>query len=360
MAIYKRGVDHHTILIVFIYLLHHYIATSLHLYVDNVVSGCPSESEAISYYNEARSIMNGAHFNLRSWASNSSQLMDQASRDKISDINNPVNVLGLQWNTKADKLSLTSKSSIPSITSLITKREVLKESSKVFDPLGLLSPVSVKAKIFMQSLWQRNLDWDELLSNEDQQQWLSIAENIQEARCLQISRQYFPIVSASEQPDTLHIFADASLTAYGAVAFLCSGNNTSFVMAKSRVAPLKPLTLPKLELMGALTAARLCDFIVQALRPLTLLTHFWSDSQITLHWIKGEKRTGTFVTHGVTEILNLSRPDHWQYYPTQDNPADLLTRGITSSQLKSSTLWKQGPQWLPSKDNWPTELLANH
>ena len=125
-------------------------------------------------------------------------------------------------------------------------------------------------------------------------------------------------------------------------------------MAKSRVASLKLLTLPKLEMMGALTAARLCDFIVQALCPLTLLTHFWSDSQITLHWIKGEKCTGTFVTHCVTEILNLSRPDHWQYCPTQDNPADLLTRGITSSQLKSSTLWKQGAQWLPSMDSWPT------
>ena len=257
--------------------------TLANLYVDNIVSGCPSESEAISYYNKARSIMKGAHFNLRSWASNSSRLMDQASRDKVTDTNNPVNVLGLQWNTQADTLSLTSKSSIPSVTSLITKREILKESSKVFDPLGLLSPVTVRAKIFMQSLWQRNMDWDELLSDEDQQQWLEIAENIQEARCLQIPRQYFPTVGASEQPDRLHIFADASLTAYGAVAFLCSGNSTSFVMAKSRVTPLKPLTLPKFELMGALTVARLCNFIVQALHPLSLSTYFWSDSQITLH-----------------------------------------------------------------------------
>ena len=125
------------------------------LYVDNIVSGCPSESEAISYYNKALSIMKGAHFNLRSWASNSSRLMDQASRDKVTDTNNPVNVLGLQWNTQADTLSLTFKSSIPSdsVTSLITKREVLKESSEVFDPLGLLFPVTVRVKIFMQSLW---------------------------------------------------------------------------------------------------------------------------------------------------------------------------------------------------------------
>lgn len=107
------------------------------------------------------------------------------------------------------------------------------------------------------------------------------------------------MVGASEQPDRLHIFSDASLTAYGAIAFLCSGDSTSFVMAKSRVAPIKPLTLPKLELMGALTAARLCSFIVQALHPHTLqTTHLWSDSQITLHWIKGEK-TCQYICHSL-------------------------------------------------------------
>ena len=110
------------------------------LYVDNIVSGCPSESEAVQYYRDACSLMKDAHFNLRSWASNSHQLTNQAVTDKVLDNNNPVNVLGLQWDTQADKLLLTSKSLIPSVTSLITKREVLRESCKVFDPLGLLSP----------------------------------------------------------------------------------------------------------------------------------------------------------------------------------------------------------------------------
>jgi len=94
------------------------------LYVDNIVSGCLSELEASSYYNKAQSIMNDDHLSLRTWASNSPRLMDQA---KVADNNNPVNVLVLQWNTQTDTLSLRSKSSIPSITSLITKREVLKE-----------------------------------------------------------------------------------------------------------------------------------------------------------------------------------------------------------------------------------------
>jgi len=139
--------------------------------------------------------MSDAHFNLRSWASINPQLMDPANRDNFADINKPVIVLGLQWNTQTDALSLNYKSSIPSITSLITKREVVKE----FNPLRPLSPVTVQVKIFMQSLWQRNLDWDEPLSDEDQQQWLRIAENIEEARYLQILRQYFPTIGASVQ-----------------------------------------------------------------------------------------------------------------------------------------------------------------
>jgi len=101
--------------------------------------------------------MKSAHFNLRSWASNGSLLMDRAYRDKVADTNNPVNILGLQSNTQDDTLSLTSKSTILSIKTLITNREVLKESFKVFDPQGVLSSVAVKAKMFMQSFWQHNI-----------------------------------------------------------------------------------------------------------------------------------------------------------------------------------------------------------
>ena len=127
------------------------------------------------------------------------------------------------------------------------------------------------------------MDWNELLTDEDQKQWLNIADSIQEAKSVQIPRQYSPTVSASKQPDRLHVFADASLTAYRAVAFICRGSNTSFIMAKFRVAPLKPLILPKFELMGALTAARFCSFISQALVTLNLSIQLWSGSQIVLH-----------------------------------------------------------------------------
>ena len=261
----------------------------LNLYVDNIVTGCQSADETIQYYHSARSIMKEAHFNLRSWASNSRDIVDLASKDRVTDNSNPVNVLGLRWETQTDVLSLTTKSPLPATTSLVTKRDVLRESSKVYDPLGMLSPVMIKAKLFIQTLWQCNVEWDEPLSEEVQQQWLCIAQDMQEALSLTVPRQYFPNITAISKPLQLHVFADASPLAYGAVAFLCREQVVSFVMAKARVAPLKQLTLPKLELMAALTAARLCSFISGALKSLTCSIHLWADSQIVLHWLRGEK-----------------------------------------------------------------------
>ena len=127
------------------------------LYVDNIVTGCDSEEDAILYYNTACSVMKEAQFNLRSWASSSHKLHKLASQDHVADSNHMVNVLGLQWDTQNDTMSLTSKFPIPVATTLVTKREVLRESSKVFDPLGLLSPVTIKARVFMQTLWQHNV-----------------------------------------------------------------------------------------------------------------------------------------------------------------------------------------------------------
>ena len=155
-----------------------------------------------------------------------------------------------------------------------------------------------------------------------------MAQDIQAAIDVAIPRQYFPKHTASTQPYQLHVFADASPLAYGTVAFLCREQDVSFIMAKARVAPLKQLTLPKLELMAALTAARLCNFISVALKSPRCSIQLWTDSQIVLHWLRGEKWNNVFVTHRVTEILAITGVDSWGFCPTEDNPADLLTRGI--------------------------------
>ena len=152
------------------------------------------------------------------------------------------------------------------------------------------------------------------------------------------------------------MFADASTKAYGAVAYLQSAGNVAFVMAKSRVSPLKNLTLPRLELKAAVTAAHLTTSILAALQvhmP-NIRVRLWSDSQIVLHWISSTKQLKQFVANRVQEILKLFPTTIWSYCHTTDNAADLLTRGITPSQLASSQLWFQGPPWLTSESDWPT------
>lgn len=135
------------------------------LYVGNVISGCDQEPEALAYYKEARSIMNEAHFNLCSWSSNSSLLRDQAAKDGTADTKEIVNILGLKWDPSTDIIFLTSsKDESARRVRLVTKRNILQVSSKVNDPLGLLSPDTIRAKLLIQELWQQQLEWDEPLS----------------------------------------------------------------------------------------------------------------------------------------------------------------------------------------------------
>ncbi|XP_070571206.1 uncharacterized protein [Ptychodera flava] len=123
-------------------------------------------------------------------------------------------------------------------------------------------------------------------------------------------------------------------------------------MAKSRVKPLKDITLPRMELMGALIATRLANHVVDALRDTICFTEqvLWVDSQIVIHWITGNKKLPVFVQNRINEINKSTYKV--KYCPSKDNPADLLTRGISATELKNSRLWWNGPTWLGQGD-WP-------
>ena len=149
---------------------------------------------------------------------------------------------------------------------------------------------------------------------------------------------------------TLHIFADASPQAYRAVAYLVHETHSAILMSKARIAPLKQHTLPRLELMAAVLGARLYIFISTSIS--TTNTFFWSDSQNVLSWITSKKTLKPFVSNRINEIRSVSM--EWRYYPSADNPVDLLTRGITFDQFNSSTQWRHGPAWLSSISEWPT------
>jgi len=145
-----------------------------------------------------------------------------------------------------------------------TKREVLKWSSTIFDPLGLLLPITVSAKLFLQQLWQENLEWDTTLNPSLCTQWITIASSIAQGTGLSFPHKCN--IAFQGGSTSLHVFADASLKAYGAVAFIQQGRKpASILMSKTRAAPLKQLTLPKLELNAAVLAARLAHFIMKSL-----------------------------------------------------------------------------------------------
>ena len=224
-----------------------------------------------------------------------------------------VKVLGLNWNTKTDTLSLSLTKLIKETNSTdkISKRLVLSLSSKLYDPLGFVEPVTVKAKIMMQELWKHNLTWDKELPDDFKENWVRWLNELQNLTPLEIPRQYFNNVDSEVQ---LHVFCDSSQLAYGAVAYLRgttpkSGTKCTFVMSKSKVAPIKPQTMPQLELLAAVLRAELSKYLSNTILPKfhTSQIILWSDSQIVLSWISSSKHLRQqFIQHRVQLTRNTS------------------------------------------------------
>ena len=175
-------------------------------------------------------------------------------------------------------MSLTPKP-LPSST-LVSKRSILQDSSQIYDPLGWATPVTIRAKLLLQEVWQRKCSWDVPLDQDLCDHWLDIRRDIIALPTLTFPRTYF--YPQSGTPDHIYVFADASIKAYGTVVYLHNGNDISLALSKSRVAPLKTLTLPRLELMAAVTASRVAKFVQTSLSPANKLiaVHLWTDSQI--------------------------------------------------------------------------------
>ncbi|GIY99752.1 reverse transcriptase [Caerostris extrusa] len=199
-------------------------------------------------------------FNL---SSDANGLCEENSFEK----DNKLKVLGLVWNLEEDMLRVDVTSLLESFKFLEnTKRSVLSTAAKVFDPVGFLSPFVARIKRLMQEIWERGLDWDSKLPEDLESKWKKWYAEIEILGEMKIERCYFSRVVGKMDSVEVHIFSDASIVAYGAVAYFRYVNlrgevGTSFVMSKSRISPLKKLSLPRLELMGAIIAARLWKYL---------------------------------------------------------------------------------------------------
>ncbi|XP_065186225.1 uncharacterized protein LOC135817053 [Sycon ciliatum] len=330
-------------------------------YVDNVLGGAESVEDAVEYYREVKGIFAHASMNLREWATNSESLKQQIPESDRA-IAQLVKVLGMEWDTNLDVLGLTPNPA--ELKNVQTKRHMLSVLSSFYDPLGIYSPIVFRAKVLLQEIWKLKCNWDDVLPAAILTEWHEIAHDLSTASQTRIPR-LASFTSNVEPRYELHVFCDASKAGYGAVAYLRTiSTNVSvrLLFAKSRVAPLKETTIPRLELLAATLGARMINFLRKEL-PLQLTTYLWSDSQCVLGWVKGKgKDLPTFVAHRVAEI---SRNEDVQfcYVNTRSNPADQLSRGTTTATLLKSNLWWTGPEWLadvqwaPDTDSCQEEVL---
>ncbi|GIY56295.1 reverse transcriptase [Caerostris darwini] len=297
------------------------------LYADDLCHGADDVESAFNLSSDAVSILSDASFNLRKLHTNSKQLHDLWIQNGLCEENsfekdNKLKVLGLVWNLEEDMLRVDVTSLLESFKFLEnTKRSVLSTAAKVFDPVGFLSPFVVRIKRLMQEIWERGLDWDSKLPEDLESKWKKWCAEIEVLGEMKIERCYFSRVVGKLDSVEVHIFSDASIVAYGAVAYFRYVNfrgevGTSFVMSKSRISPLKKLSLPRLELMGALIAARLWKYLSKVFCGLVDGVFLWTDSEICLCWIKGSAREWKqFVSNRVLEIQDCTSPDRWKFCP---------------------------------------------
>ncbi|XP_062701167.1 uncharacterized protein LOC134285118 [Aedes albopictus] len=333
-------------------------------YMDDFLSGEDSVAKAKILRDEVQSLMAEGGFELRKWSSNSPEALCDLPPDALEgqptvhfDGEQKVKTLGVAWETRSDCLSIDILSI--NVEQQWTKRKIFSAIAQLYDPLGLVSPVVAWAKIKMQQLWLVPIDWDDLVPDESVEKWLEFCMQLPLLQDFKVPRC---ILIQSSTTIQFHTFSDASEVGYGACIYARSINDegeikVQLVAAKSRVAPIKRLSLPRLELCAALLGAKLYVKVSTALKMEGTPCWFWSDSMVTLHWIQAPPNTWqTFVGNRTSEIQLLTHGHKWAHVKGTDNPADHVSRGMLPGDFVNNSLWVHGPPWLEGAEtDWPKQ-----
>ncbi|XP_055585525.1 uncharacterized protein LOC129738367 [Uranotaenia lowii] len=344
-------------------------------YVDDYLDSADTPEEAINRAKQVRYVHSQAGFELHSWVSNDKSFI-RALGGKEDDERVPLQpeddktrerVLGIIWCPHEDIFTFSTnlrKDLSPFLNDdqRPTKRIALRCVMSLFDPLGFLSPFTIHGKILLQSLWRTGCDWDEKIDDESYTRWsqwrnkLSLIEEVKIPRCYLQNAP--PKAYESLQ---LHVFVDASEQAYGAVAFFRietdEGPRCSLVMARTKVAPLKQLSIPRMELMGAVLGTRLLKLVEDSHELKVTRRLLWTDSQNVLSWIRSDQRKyKPFVAFRIGEILQETKIDEWRWVPSKANVADTLTKWGRGPCLDPEGPWFNGPDFLQQPEEmWPTQ-----
>ena len=335
-------------------------------YVDDCLRSEETEDEAIDRIKGVRQACSRGGFHLTKFVCNRQRVLntiDEADRAKqvrrLELRNNSISlerVLGVDWLVESDtfgfRIVLKDKP--------LTRRGILATVSSIYDPLGMASPFLFVGKKILQDLCKDKVDWDDDISDIYRSRWekwrkeLLLLEEIQMPRCVKSDK--FGCVKSCQ----LHHFSDASSEGYGQVSYLRLENIrgeicVSFLMGKARVAPVKSITIPRLELTAATTSVRVRNMLVKELDYQPDEEIYWTDSSTVLQYINNEtKRFPVFVANRVQFIRESTNPSQWRYVESKCNPADDASRGLSGTQFVQQRRWIDGPSFLKkSEADWP-------
>ena len=333
-------------------------------YMDDICDSVPTTEEARDLTREIDSVLETGGFTVKGWVSNKVETLEAPKEEQEAATflqgGSVEKVLGMVWDSSTDTFSFAVKTDLLDCQEPIqlSKRKVLSQIARIYDPIGFAIAFMIRAKIALQALWERGISWDEELPPELSERWKRLFQEMVQLNGVRFDRCLTP-PNAIGQP-VLCVFSDASKDAFGACAYArwqlsTGGFNTQFIAAKSRVAPLKKLTIPRLELQGAVLASRLGKTILKESRLKFEKSVFFLDSKIVLAWICSEtRRFKPFVSVRVGEIQDNSDPAQWRHVPGEQNVADDVSRGIPVESLAGR--WQYGPDFLHLPESeWPQD-----
>ena len=321
-------------------------------YVDDLVFSLDSGQELIDRRLKILKLFSQAGMLLRKWNTNH---MDLRNTFLASEENTPNTepVLGVMWNVLKDQIYVNGERISKKAHPAFTKRGVYSTMAQVFDPLGLLSPFVFLCKLLVRDIWQTNLNWDDPLPPSLMNRWNNWKAELPLLDTVTLPR-HVGIVGAEKQ--RLHGFCDASFMGFGAVIYLVTfeGNQvvSHLITSKTRIAPSKITSVPRLELCSALLLSNLMSSVKEVIPEVKEEDiHFHSDSANVIYWIRSgclsqPKDKTNFVANRLTKILQVANSEQWHHVGTKDNPADLASRGAPLERLRNNGFWLNGPNFI--------------
>lgn len=330
-------------------------------FVDDLLWSTQDLNEACTLQDELVALLKLGGFDLRKWASNDPELLARIDADQAVAINfsddtvcSSLKVLGLKWLPIDDCFSFDYNMT----DNTYTKRSVLKLLASIFDPVGFLSPCTFLAKCIMQDLWKLSLGWDDPLPSDLRDKWSAFITSLSCLSSLKIERHMLIPKFCDVH---LVAFCDASTRGYASVIYLRSVNQnnevkTRLLISKSKVSPIKPLSIPRSELMSAVLLSKLVLFVKQNIKNISFKITALTDSSVALAWLQTPPyKLKTFVSSRVAQVVEVVPSNCWFHVRSENNAADLCSRGALPAQIVAEyERWSGGPAWL--KDDvhlWP-------